>query len=157
MSGDGATRNPNSALGTPAVYLIEVAFSSSLRSLPTTLANNSWTVDGPWSRRSPATSSLVFVTIISAIAELERSLVVERVKSGMRRARLEGRTRSGNRLDVDRQQVIQDRRSGVSLTQVANKHGLSRASVCPLMKEAGGNSVLPVSLDGANIAEETHV
>ena len=65
--------------------------------------------------------------------------------------------RSGNRLDVDRQQVIQDRRSGVSLTQVANKHGLSRASVCPLMKEAGGNSVLPVSLDGANIAEEAHV
>ncbi len=34
----------------------------------------------------------LFVTIISAIAELERSLVVERVKSGMRRARLEGRT-----------------------------------------------------------------
>jgi DNA invertase Pin-like site-specific DNA recombinase len=33
----------------------------------------------------------LFVTIISAIAELERSLCVERVKSGMRRARLEGR------------------------------------------------------------------
>ncbi len=32
----------------------------------------------------------LFMTIISAIAELERSLVVERVKSGMRRARLEG-------------------------------------------------------------------
>jgi DNA invertase Pin-like site-specific DNA recombinase len=33
----------------------------------------------------------LFVTIISAIAELERSLVVDRVKSGMRRAKLEGR------------------------------------------------------------------
>ena len=31
----------------------------------------------------------LFVTIISAIAELERSLVVERVKSGMKRAALE--------------------------------------------------------------------
>jgi DNA invertase Pin-like site-specific DNA recombinase len=31
----------------------------------------------------------LFMTIISAIAELERSLVVERVKSGMRRAKLE--------------------------------------------------------------------
>ena len=31
------------------------------------------------------------VVIIGAIAELERSLIVERVRSGMRRARLEGR------------------------------------------------------------------
>jgi DNA invertase Pin-like site-specific DNA recombinase len=71
----------------------------------------------------------LFITIISAIAELERSLVVERVKSGMRRARLEGRQIGRARLDVDRQQVIQDRRSGMSLTQVAKKHGISRATV----------------------------
>lgn len=47
----------------------------------------------------------LFMTIISAIAELERSLVVERVKSGMRRARLEGRQIGRARLDVDREQV----------------------------------------------------
>src|SRR5580693_3171892 len=82
----------------------------------------------------------LFVTIISAIAELERSLVVDRVKSGMRRARLEGRQIGRARLDVDRQQVIDDRRSGMSLTQVAKKHGISRASVCRLVKEASGNS-----------------
>ena len=80
----------------------------------------------------------LFVTIIYAIAELERSLVVERVKSGMRRARLEGRQIGRSRLDVNRQQVIQDRRSGMSLTQVAKKHGISRASVCRLVKEARG-------------------
>jgi len=44
----------------------------------------------------------LFVTIISAIAELERSLVVERVKSGMRRAKLEGRQIGRARLDIDR-------------------------------------------------------
>ena len=81
----------------------------------------------------------LFVTIISAIAELERSLVVERVKSGMRRAKLEGRQIGRSRLDVNRQQVIQDRRSGMSLTQVAKKHGISRASVCRLMKESSTN------------------
>ncbi len=31
------------------------------------------------------------MVIVSAIAELERSLIVERVKAGMRRAKLEGR------------------------------------------------------------------
>src|SRR5580692_12491502 len=71
----------------------------------------------------------LFVTIISAIAELERSLVVDRVKSGMRRAKLEGRQIGRARLDINRQQVIDDRRSGLSLTQVAKKHGISRASV----------------------------
>jgi len=83
----------------------------------------------------------LFVTIISAIAELERSLVVERVKSGMRRARLEGRHIGRARLDVDRQQVVLDRRSGMSLTQVARKHSISRASVCRLMKEGNENPV----------------
>ena len=98
----------------------------------------------------------LFVTIISAIAELERSLVVERVKSGMRRARLEGRQIGRARLDVDRQQVIADRRSGMSLTEVANKHRISRASVCRLMKEAS-SSHSPVLPDGASIAQEAHV
>src|SRR5271165_4214271 len=92
----------------------------------------------------------LFVTIISAIAELERSLVVERVKSGMKRAALEGRQIGRSRLDIDRQQVIRDRRSGLSLTQVAKRHGISRASVCRLMKEARGNSLSPVLLEGAS-------
>src|ERR1700757_2401474 len=85
----------------------------------------------------------LFVTIISAIAELERSLVVERVKSGMRRAKLEGRQIGRSRLDVNRQQVIQDRHSGMSLTQVAKKHRISRASVCRLMKEATSDARVP--------------
>jgi DNA invertase Pin-like site-specific DNA recombinase len=76
----------------------------------------------------------LFVTIISAIAELERSLVADRVKSGMRRAKLEGRQIGRSRLDVNRDQVVHDRRSGLSLTQVAKKHGISRASVCRMMK-----------------------
>jgi DNA invertase Pin-like site-specific DNA recombinase len=79
------------------------------------------------------------IVIIGAISELERSLIVERVKAGMRRARLEGRQIGRARLDVDRQQVIQDRRSGMSLTQVAKKHEISRASVCRLVKEASSN------------------
>ena len=68
------------------------------------------------------------VVIVGAIAELERSLRVERVKSGMRRARLEGRQIGRARLDVDREQVVQDRRSGISLTNVAKKHSISRAT-----------------------------
>jgi DNA invertase Pin-like site-specific DNA recombinase len=78
------------------------------------------------------------LTIIGAIAELERSLIVERVKAGMRRAKLEGRRIGRTPLNINREQVVADRQSGMSLTQVAKKHRISRASVCRLMKEMGG-------------------
>ena len=74
------------------------------------------------------------VVIVGAIAELERSLIVERVKAGMRRAKLEGRQIGRKPLDIDREQVVRDRFSGMSLSQVAKKHRISRASVCRLVK-----------------------
>jgi DNA invertase Pin-like site-specific DNA recombinase len=87
------------------------------------------------------------VVIVGAIAELERNLIVERVKAGMRRAKLEGRQIGRARLDVNREQVVHDRRSGMSLTQVAQRHSISRASVCRLMKEArGGNCALAIAV-----------
>jgi DNA invertase Pin-like site-specific DNA recombinase len=76
------------------------------------------------------------VVIISAIAEPERSLIVERVRAGMRRAKLEGRRIGRAPLDVDRAAVVRDRVSGMSLTATARKHGLSRASVVRLVREA---------------------
>jgi DNA invertase Pin-like site-specific DNA recombinase len=97
------------------------------------------------------------LVIVSAMAELERCILIERVRAGMRRARLEGRQIGRARLDVDRAQVITDRRSGMSLTQVAKKHSISRASVCRLMKEASGNSHSPVLPEGASIGREAHV
>jgi DNA invertase Pin-like site-specific DNA recombinase len=100
----------------------------------------------------------LFVTIISAIAELERSLVVERVKSGMRRAKLEGRQIGRARLDVDREQVVFDRRSGMSLTLVARKHSVSRATVCRLMKETNENShPAAVLASGGNLVHEVRL
>jgi DNA invertase Pin-like site-specific DNA recombinase len=65
------------------------------------------------------------IVIVSAIAELERSLIVERVRAGMRRARLEGRQIGRARLDIDREQVVIDRRGGMSLTNVAKRHKIS--------------------------------
>jgi DNA invertase Pin-like site-specific DNA recombinase len=76
------------------------------------------------------------VVIVGAIAELERSLIVERVKAGMRRAKLEGRRIGRVPLNIDREQVVADRKSGMSLTMVAKKHRISRASVCRLVREA---------------------
>lgn len=93
------------------------------------------------------------IVIVSAMAELERCIIIERVRAGMRRAKLEGRQIGRLRLDVDREQVVNDRRSGMSLTQVAKKHGISRASVCRLMKETSTNPDARVYAFG-NVPEE---
>ena len=76
------------------------------------------------------------VVIISAIAELERSLIVERVRAGMRRAKLEGRRIGRTPLDIDHGALVYDRLSGMSLTVVAKKYGLSRASVVRFVRES---------------------
>jgi DNA invertase Pin-like site-specific DNA recombinase len=52
------------------------------------------------------------VVIIRAIAELERNLIIERVRAGMRRARLEGRHIGRRPLDIDRVAVLQERDRG---------------------------------------------
>jgi DNA invertase Pin-like site-specific DNA recombinase len=97
-----------------------------------------------------------FLGIVAVLGEMEKALLVERVKSGMARARAEGRQIGRARLDVNRQQVIADRRSGLSLTNVAKKHGISRASVCRLMNEAKGIE-LQSALAGTTGAQETAV
>jgi DNA invertase Pin-like site-specific DNA recombinase len=84
--------------------------------------------DGPLGR--------AIVVIVSAVAELERSLIVERVRAGMRRAKLDGHRIGRAPLDVDRGAIVSDRRTGLSLTLVAKKHGVSRATVCRLVNES---------------------
>jgi DNA invertase Pin-like site-specific DNA recombinase len=69
------------------------------------------------------------IIIVSAIAELEKSLIIERVRAGMRRAKLEGRRIGRALLNVDRSAVIRDRIGGLSLTQTASKDGLRER--CP--------------------------
>ena len=69
------------------------------------------------------------VVIIGAVAELERNLIVERVKAGMRRARLEGRHIGRQPVAVDREAICCDRRRGQSLRQIARYHRISTATV----------------------------
>jgi DNA invertase Pin-like site-specific DNA recombinase len=73
------------------------------------------------------------IVIIGAIAELERNLIIERVRAGMRRAKLEGRRIGRRPLDVDREAILRDRYSGMSLTDVARIHRISRAMVSKIV------------------------
>ena len=69
------------------------------------------------------------VVIIGVVAELERNLIIERVRAGMRRAKLEGRHIGRQPLDIDREAILRDRQLGMSLRQIATAHRVSRATV----------------------------
>jgi len=75
------------------------------------------------------------VVIIGAIAELERSLIVERVRAGMRRAKLEGRHIGRKPLVLDRDAILRDRQQGQSLGQLAKSHRASRATIHRVLHE----------------------
>jgi DNA invertase Pin-like site-specific DNA recombinase len=78
----------------------------------------------------------MFLTMVGSIAELERSLIVERIKAGMRRAKIEGRRLGRTPLNVDRNALVRDRLAGMSLTDVAKKYRISRASVVRVVRQA---------------------
>ncbi len=75
------------------------------------------------------------VVIIGAIAELERNLIIERVRAGMRRARLEGRSIGRPALHLDRAAILQDRRRGNSIGQIARAYRISRTTVHRVLHE----------------------
>ena len=78
------------------------------------------------------------VVIVSAVAELERNLIIERVRAGLRRARLEGRQLGRRPIEIDRASMLRDRARGLSLAQLAKAYKLSRTSVARVLKQSEG-------------------
>ena len=87
----------------------------------------------------------LFLTIIGSIAELESGLIRERVLAGMRRAKLDGVRIGRAPMDLDRAAIVRDRLSGMTLTAVSRKWGISRSLVCKLVKRsrAGDEGFVP--------------
>jgi len=88
----------------------------------------------------------LFLTLIGSIAELESDLIRERVLAGMRRAKLDGVRIGRAPMNIDRPAIVRDRLSGMTLTAVSKKWGISRSLVCKLVKRSGAGdegSMLP--------------
>ncbi len=64
-------------------------------------------------------------TVLGAVAELERSLIVERVRAGLRNARAKGKTLGRPRAAVDIARIDRLRASGLSWPKIARELGIS--------------------------------
>jgi DNA invertase Pin-like site-specific DNA recombinase len=77
---------------------------------------------------STPAGKMVF-TVLGAVAELERSLIVERVRAGLRNARAKGKTLGRPRVGVDAAKVGRLREQGRSIREIADELGMSRSLV----------------------------
>jgi len=68
-------------------------------------------------------------TIISAVAQLERDIIAERVKAGLRRAREKGKTLGRPKALVDQKQILKLRQQGMSLRAIATDIGVSHTTI----------------------------
>jgi DNA invertase Pin-like site-specific DNA recombinase len=77
---------------------------------------------------STPVGKMVF-TVLGAVAELERSLIVERVRAGLRNARSKGKRLGRPRVAVDAARIAGLRAQGLSWRQIAQDLGISIGSV----------------------------
>jgi DNA invertase Pin-like site-specific DNA recombinase len=68
-------------------------------------------------------------TIISAMAKLERDIIAERVRGGLRSARANGKQLGRPKHTIDTEKVIEHRKQNKSIRQIAGEMNLSRGTV----------------------------
>jgi DNA invertase Pin-like site-specific DNA recombinase len=74
-------------------------------------------------------------TIVSAVAQLERDLIRERVRAGLRNAKLKGKTLGRPTLNLDRDRIARLRASGTSIREIAAQLGVSTATVHNVLQQ----------------------
>lgn len=78
-----------------------------------------------------SSSGKLMLAMLSAVAEMERDLLVERTQAGLARAKAEGAVlgRPSKTTPEQKDQIRADLAAGVSVSQVARDAGISRATV----------------------------
>jgi len=77
---------------------------------------------------STPAGKMVF-TVLGAVAELERSLIVERVRAGLRNARVKGKKLGRPSFAVDAARIASLRVQGLTVREIATELGYSRSLV----------------------------
>jgi len=82
------------------------------------------------------TGKMVF-TVLGAVAELERSLIAERVRAGLRNARAKGKTLGRPRMVMDNARIARLRAEGRTVREIADTLGVSRSLVHKTLANRG--------------------
>jgi DNA invertase Pin-like site-specific DNA recombinase len=101
---------------------------------------------------STPAGKLVF-TVLGAVAELERSLIVERVKAGLRNARAKGKKLGRPRVYPDRHRIATLRAEGLSWAKIAERLGVGEGTVYRAAQSPAKNHLRVILATGCVIKE----
>ncbi|HEV3483010.1 MAG TPA: recombinase family protein [Candidatus Acidoferrales bacterium] len=93
-------------------------------------------------------------TVLGAVAELERSLIAERVRAGLRNARAKGKRLGRPRVAVDRARVARFRAQGLSWAKIAAELGVGEGTVYRLARASAKNPIGSASVSPCTVAAD---
>ena len=102
---------------------------------------------------STPAGKLVF-TVLGAVAELERSLIVERVKAGLRNARAKGKALGRPRVFPDARRIAELRQQGLSWAKIAERLGVGEGTVYRVAHISAKNPSSCPSVSHCNVAAD---
>lgn len=93
---------------------------------PSPSASSRSAIDSSARHTSTPAGKMVF-TVLGAVAELERSLIVERVRAGLRNARAKGKRLGRPPKDLDTEKIAAPRRQGISWRAIPGRRTQQKA------------------------------
>jgi putative DNA-invertase from lambdoid prophage Rac len=84
----------------------------------------------------------LLLTMLSAVAAMERDLLIERTQAGLERAKAEGKQLGRPRKTSDEQriQILAKLKDGISISALSREYGVSRANIISIRNENGQSS-----------------
>ena len=86
------------------------------------------------------TMGKMVVTILAAVAQAERSRILERTNEGRAEAKIKG-IKFGRKRTIDREKIIALYRAGTGATEIAKQERVGRSTVYKLLKEANNQKI----------------
>jgi putative DNA-invertase from lambdoid prophage Rac len=85
-----------------------------------------------------SSSGALMIKVLSAVADFERQLIIERVQAGLARAKAENKRlgRPPKTSQSDQQEIISKLAQGATVSQLARDYDISRASIIKIRETA---------------------
>jgi DNA invertase Pin-like site-specific DNA recombinase len=89
-----------------------------------------------------STAGKMMLAMLSAVAEMERDLLVERTQAGLARAKKIGKTlgRPATTTPGQRADIIAKHKAGASISELSRLHGVSRATIMRIAKPSSSQA-----------------
>lgn len=83
----------------------------------------------------------MLLTMLAAVAEMERDLLIERTQSGLQRAKSEGKTlgRPSKTDSTQRAEIIAKLNANISVSQLSRDYKISRGTIISIRNSAAGH------------------